>query len=322
MSTSTKSKHILIGGGSGFIGTALSKVLRARGDQVTLLSRTSGRHKITWDEIKDRGIPRCDVVINLAGKHILDMRRRWNERYKNEVIASRVETTEALVKAINEHPHPSKVFISTAGKCFYGSKVLLAHEHYSEVDERSKPIGMDFPADLVGMWEAAADGIDRSHVRHVKLRIGIVLASAERQSSTRKPSRFCITRGLLPLLRLPFSIGLGASFGKGNQPFPWVHIDDMVGLIMKAIDDRSMQGVYNVVAPGIVSNKLFTEVFAQKLRRPILWTIPEWLVRAIVGLDRSPILLLGQLVKPTRTLEAGYRFRFPDIDSALTDLTI
>ncbi len=180
---------------------------------------------------------------------------------------------------------------------------------------------MDFPAELVSLWEKAASHIDTSRVRHIKLRIGVVLGSIERKSHIGKLWRIGSARGFLPIIRLPFCLGHGATIGDGKQPFPWIHIEDMINLIVKSIDDRSMQGKYNGIAPGIVSNREFTEAFAKKLQRPIVWAVPKSVVRFIVGSERSSILLQGQLVKPKRTLEFGYKFKHSDIDSALSDLT-
>lgn len=266
-------------------------------------------------------MPQCDAVVNLAGKHILDPTRRWNESYREEVIASRVATTKTLVNAINRSENPPEVFISTAGKCFYGTHELNSETDYPELDEYSEPMGIDFPAELVSLWEEAASHIDTSKVRHVKLRIGVVLGSIERKSHIGKLWRIGSARGFLPIIPLPFCLGLGATIGDGKQPFPWIHIEDMVNLIIKSIDDRSMQGKYNGVAPGIVSNREFTEVFAKQLNRSIVWAVPKSVVTFIVGSERSSILLQGQLVRPKRTLESGYKFKYSDIDSALSDLT-
>ena len=300
-----RQRHVLIGGGSGFIGSALSTALRARGDSVTLISRSPGSGRITWDHLVRHGLPACDAVINLAGQHILNLRRRWNAAYRNEVIDSRVETTKKVVKALNESVSPPEVFISTAGKCFYGTRELAAAEPYPELDEESEPMGLDFPAELVGLWEAAADGVDASRIRHIKLRIGVVLAR---------------TGGVLPLLRLPFRLGLGAVIGTGNQLLPWIHLDDIVGILLHVIDRRETRGRYNAVSPEIVTNRVFMEGFARRLRRPLIWSVPEWIVRFLVGDERSSILLRGQLVRPRRTLEAGYIFRYPQLEPALRDL--
>jgi uncharacterized protein len=313
-------RHIMIGGGSGFIGNALTAALQARGDRVTVLSRTSGPGKITWQDLASQGLPACDVVVNLAGQHILDLTRRWDAAYRNEVINSRVETTRQLVKALNESPSPPAVFVSTAGKCFYGTRELDAAELYPELDEDSKPMGLDFPAELVGQWEAAADGVDGTRLRHVRLRIGVVLGKVERASHIGRLWQIGRARGFLPIIRLPFCLGLGAVIGTGQQPLPWIHIDDMVGILLHVIDRSDTRGRYNAVAPGIVTNRRFIEAFGRRLRRPVLWSAPAWLIRALVGEERSSILLQGQLVRPKRTLEAGYIFRYPELGSALDDL--
>ena len=309
-------KHILIGGGSGFIGSALTNALRARGDRVTILSRYPGAERVTWDDLAG-GIPDCDAVVNLAGEHILQPGRRWNAAYRDEVISSRTDTTKTLVDAINNSAKPPAVFVSTAGKCFYGTQ--MGATDYPELDEDSDPMGVDFPAELVGQWEKAADHLS-SDVRHVRVRIGSVLGKMERGSLLGRLWRIGRSRGLLPLVRLPFCFGLGARLGKGTQPFPWIHIDDMVGVLIRVIDQEDAIGRFNAVSPGIVSNADFTAAFARALHRPVVWSIPRWLIHWAVGPERASILVEGQNVVPKRTLEMGYQFRFPDIDCAMKDL--
>ncbi|MEM9436035.1 MAG: TIGR01777 family oxidoreductase [Pseudomonadota bacterium] len=314
------SKHVLIGGGSGFIGSALADALRARGDRVTVLSRTPGVGRITWEDVSERGIPACDAVVNLAGEHILQPGKRWTAGYRDEVIKSRVDTTRTLVDAINAHEAPPEVFVSTAGKCFYGTRSMAPGQAYPELDEDSQPMGMDFPAELVGQWETAADHLDHDRVRHVRVRIGIVLGAVRKQSFLGRLWRIGRARGVLPLVRLPFCLGLGARFGSGMQPFPWIHIDDMVGILLHVIDHPETDGRYNAVSPGIVSNRDFTAAFGRSLRRPVVWSVPAWLVNVAIGQERASILLEGQNVVPKRTLAAGYSFRYPTIDGALEDL--
>ncbi|WP_439817675.1 TIGR01777 family oxidoreductase [Zavarzinia sp. CC-PAN008] len=313
-------RHIVIGGGTGFIGSALARALVARGDHVTLISRQPGPGRMTWADLERDGLPRCDAVVNFAGQHILDLRRRWDDTYRQEVVRSRVDTTRALVKAMNESATPPLLFISTAGKCFYGTRELDQAEAHPELDEESQPMGRDFPSELVALWEAAADGVDTRRIRHAKVRIGVVLGAVERTSLLGRLWQVGRARGFLPLIRLPFCLGVGAVIGRGSQPLPWVHIADVVGILLHVIDQRETQGRYNAVAPGIVTNRQFIEALARRLRRPILWSVPEWLVRRVVGDERSSILLRGQLVKPRRTLAAGYRFIYPDLVPALEDL--
>lgn len=311
--------HVVIGGGSGFIGCALTRALRERGDTVTWISRTPGQNRVTWDRLATQGLPACDAVVNLAGKHILNLKEPWNDRYKAALIASRVDTTLSLVRAINSSDRPPSVFVSTAGKCFYGTREVTAGSAYPKLDEDSAPMGTDYPAELVRQWEHAADGVD-PRVRHVKVRIGVVLGAVERKSILGRLWRIGATRGFLPIIRLPFCVGLGCTLGSGKQPFPWIHIDDMVGVLLHVIDRGEANGRYNAVSPGIVDNRAFTHAFAKALRRPVAWSAPGWLVRSIVGPERSSILLEGQHVVPRRTLESGYRFQFPSIDSAMSDL--
>ena len=313
-------RHIIIGGGSGFIGAALTDALRERGERVTWISRTSGKDRMTWDELAQNGLPECDVVINFAGQHILDIRRKWNDAYRDEVINSRIETTKTLVDAINKMQTPSKTFISTAGKCFYGTKEMADGEAYPELDETSSPMGMDFPAELVSQWEAAAEHVDTSRVRHIQLRIGVVLGAIQRKSYIGKLWRIGKARGFLPIIRLPFCLGLGAIIGSGKQLFPWIHLDDMTGILLHVIDNTHLTGRYNAVSPGIVNNHDFTQSFAKYLKRPIRWSVPAWVIKRIVGEERSSILLKGQLVRPKRTLESGYKFKFPTIDDAMNNL--
>lgn len=313
-------RHYVIGGGSRFIGSALTKALRHRGDRVTWISRIAGPDRITWAALEQNGLPRCDAVVNLAGMHILNPGRRWNDEYRSEVMRSRVETTRTLVAAINHSPHPPEVFVSTAGKCFYGTQELGAANPQPELDEDSAPQGIDFPAELVGLWEQAAEGVESDRVRHVRVRIGVVLGSVDRSTRLGKLWRIGRSRGFLPIIRLPFCLGLGATLGTGRQMFPWIHIDDMTGILLHLLDRPDLSGRYNAVSPGIVTNAAFTRAFARQLGRPVVWAVPEWLVRWLVGDERSSILLRGQLVRPRRTIKSGYLFKYPMISDALADL--
>ncbi len=224
------------------------------------------------------------------------------------MLKSRVDTTRALVRGLNAMPKPPRVFVSTAGKCFYGTAEVATNASYPVLDEDSAPMGLDFPAELVAQWEKAADGIDGGRIRHLSIRIGVVLGTIKRTSLLGKLWPVGRGHGFLPLVRLPFCMGIGASVGHGRQPVPWIHIDDAVGIFEHLINDEHSHGRFNAVAPGIVNNREFAKALARQLRRPLLWAVPSWLVRAVVGEERASILLEGQYVVPRRTLEAGYRF--------------
>ena len=313
--------HILIGGGSGFIGSALTARFRARGDTVTWISRSPGPDRITWQDVERGAIPACDAVINLAGQHILDVRRRWNDAYRDEVLRSRVDTTRALVRALNAMERPPAVFISTAGKCFYGTAEVAAHETYPELDEHSQPVGMDFPADLVARWEEAASGIDAARIRHVSVRIGVVLGAIEATSTVRKLWRVGRAHGFLPIIRLPFCLGLGASMGHGRQPVPWIHMSDAVELFLFLTDSTSTKGRYNAVAPGIVDNRDFTlelspgtcagQLYGRRRRG---WCV-TWSERTA-----PPSCWRARTSGRSGPWRPGFRFRYPALDDAMDDL--
>ena len=314
-------EHIIIGGGSGFIGSHLTKTLRKRGNRVTWISRQAGQNRITWHDLAEHGLPQCNAVINLAGQHILDLRKRWTRRYRDQVISSRVETTRSLVDAINDSASPPAVFISTAGKCFYGTRNTATDHKYPELDEYSEPVALDYPAELVHQWEAATDHLDRRRVRHVKLRIGIVLGYVQHKRILDVIRHISQDRGAVPAAYLAFRLGLGATIGHARQPFPWIHLADMVAIIQLAINNPKMAGIYNAVAPQVVSNQRFVQELSAQTGGRIRWNIPPAMIEWLVGKERASILLEGQHIKPRRTLAAGYRFKHPDIRSALSDLT-
>ena len=299
-----KIKTVLIAGGSGFIGRFLAKRLRSQGWKVIILSRSPQRGDITWAQIESNGLPPCDAVVNLAGKHILDMRKRWTQSYIDELLSSRLQTTRTLVKLINSSKVPPKVFLSVSGKCFYGTS------QEKTFGENQGP-GEDFPGQLCDQWERAAREIDTSKVRHIQIRVGIVLGPVKEN---------LFNTGILPLLRLTFMCGLGSKFGDGKQYFPWIHIDDVTGLMSKSLTTNSMSGIYNIVSPNIVSNEKFMHALGVTLNRPVLFRIPVRMIQFIVSKDRMPILTEGQHVIPKRTLAAGYQFKFPNLEPALNDL--
>lgn len=300
--------HMVIAGGTGFIGSALTAALRRRGDRVTAISRQPGIGRITWDDLAAQGLPTCDATIHLSGEHILQPGRRWTEAYRSEVMGSRVRTTRWLVDAIGAAARPPEVFVSTVGKCLYG------HAASTEtLDERDMRDTGDFPNRLSRAWVAEAARV-RSDVRHVQLRLGIVFAHSTQDGGS------ALRRGVFPVFRALFERGLAFGFGDGTQGLPWVHIDDVVALYLAALDGTAMRGPYNAVAPAATTNGMFARALAARLGVRFGGFLPKPLVHAVVGAERVGILTHGQLVHPTRTLASGFRFRFPTLSAALDDL--
>lgn len=301
--------HVIIAGGTGFIGSALAAGLRARGDRVTIVSRRPGAGRLAWDELRARGLPACDAAVHLSGEHILQPGRRWSKAYRAEVMGSRVRTTRWLVDAINAAAQPPKVFLSTVGKCLYGPA-----SSDETLDERHLRHTEDFPNRLSRAWAAEAARV-RDDVRHVQLRLGIVFARQLPDNGT-GPFR----RGVFPMFRSLFGRGLAFGFGDGTQGLPWVHIDDVVALYLAALDRVDMRGPYNAVVPTPTTNGMFARALAARLGVPFRGFLPRTLIHAAVGAERVGILTRGQFVHPARTLASGFRFRFPTLEAALDEL--
>ncbi|KAF6132749.1 short chain dehydrogenase/reductase family 39U member 1 [Phyllostomus discolor] len=197
--------RVLVGGGTGFIGTALIHLLKARGHEVTLVSRKPGPGRITWDELATSGLPSCDAAVNLAGENILNPLRRWNEAFQKEVLSSRLETTQLLARAITKAPQPPQAWVLVTGVAYYQPSLT------AEYDEDSPGGDFDFFSNLVTRWEAAAR-LPGDSTRQVVVRSGVVLGRGG---------------GAIGHMLLPFRLGLGGPIGSGQQFFPWIHIGDL-----------------------------------------------------------------------------------------------
>ncbi|XP_046396300.1 epimerase family protein SDR39U1 [Ischnura elegans] len=289
---------VVIGGGSGFIGTALTSVLKRKGYNTVIVSRMPGPQRISWTELASSGLPKgCSAVINLAGQNILDPTRRWTPGFKQNVWSSRVNTTKALSTAICNADCKPSVFVTVSGVGYY--KPSLTDEY----TEDSPGGNFDFLSKLCTEWEAAAK-LAGDDVRRVTIRSGIVLGR---------------NGGMIQQLYLPFWMGLGGPIGNGLQPLPWIHISDMARLFMFALEGKDGKmpcGVYNGVAPGCVTNAEFTKAFASAIRRPAFIPVPHFALNIAFGEERAKIMTEGQRVKPCKALEDGFVFLYPEIDSA------
>jgi uncharacterized protein (TIGR01777 family) len=282
--------NIAIAGANGFIARNLITELEADHHTIIPLKRSilSSPEKLAV-LLND-----ADVVINLAGAPIL---QRWNDRNKKEILSSRLDTTRNIVMAINSMPDQSKprTFISASAIGIYRPGEMHTDE--------SKSYTRDFVGEVVRQWENAS--LDLSpKVRRIVFRIGLVLGK-ESQTIQR----------LLPV----FKLGLGGKIGSGKQPFPFVHIFDVVNAIIWGIQHDRASGVYNLVAPDDIDNKTFTDVLANSLNRPAIFTVPAFSLKLAYG-EASSLLLKSPVVKPQRLISEGFAFLFPDIQSCIAEI--
>ncbi|KAF4089413.1 hypothetical protein AMELA_G00066120 [Ameiurus melas] len=276
--------RVLIGGGSGFVGRELTKLLKVKGHEVTVISRQPGPGRITWTDLESAGLPVCDAVVNLAGENILNPLRRWSESYRADVFNSRLKTTRTCYRANGETTYT----------------------------EDSEWTPFDVWSQLVKEWEEAGQLPENitKNTRQVIIRSGVVLGRGG---------------GAIQQMLTPFWLGLGGTLGSGNQPFPWIHVSDLAGIISHSLDPTrvpasSQPEVFNGVAPALNTNCQFTQELGRVLKRPTLLPVPEFFLRAALGRDRAIILTRGQRVVPKRTLESGFQFQYPDLTSALRQI--
>lgn len=296
-------KQVLVTGGTGFIGEALVNQLLDAGHTVTVLARDPLRAAYLFDGrarcVRELGKlghgERFDVVINLAGAPVAGP--RWSPRRQAQLLASRVATTEALLGWMRHATHKPALWIQASAIGYYGVR-----DGSEQLDENASK-GEGFMAKLCAHWEAAARPATELGVRQVVLRLGVVFGPG----------------GALPALLMPLRLGFGGRMGDGRQIMSWVHRDDVLQVMARAMDDTSMNGTYNLVAPEPVSQAEFVAAAGTLLKRPVWLHVPAAPVRLIAG-EMAELFFDGQRVQPTRLQQAGHRFQYPTLDSALRDL--
>lgn len=298
---------VLITGGTGLIGRRLSEVLTEKGYEVMLLSR-SGASSFTYStyrwspehqEIAYDAISRADYVVHLGAENI--GAKRWTESRKRKIMSSRVKSGQLLAKSIKKNDKKIKAYISASAIGYYGA--VTGEKIFREED----PPGDDFLGTTCQAWEKPARTISDQGIRTVILRIGVVLAKET---------------GALPRLVRPIKYGLGAALGSGQQYIPWIHLDDLVGILVKSIEDEEMDGVYNAVSPEPVNNEVFTQVAARVLKRPLVMPkIPAFMLRMYLG-EMADVVLEGSRVSSDKISAAGYRFVYPALEKALADILL
>lgn len=294
---------IAICGGTGFIGQSLIKHWMTQGHHIIIVTRrlpsTATTHEqmeyITWDQLEHHpeDLENLDALINLAGA---SLSQRWSRPAKQRIIDSRLSTVSAVSKLVSLLRNKPAVVIQASAVAIYGTSLEETFE------ETSPTRVMDFPSGVVQQWEAASDSIEG--VRLVKLRISVVLGD---------------DGGAYPMMRLPFKLGVGGRNGSGQQWMSWIHILDMVRLIEFCILHPGIEGAVNAAAPQPVTNDQFGRAIAAVHHRPYWFPIPKFLLKGVLG-ELSLILLEGQCVIPSKALEHGFRFTYPDINEALQDL--
>mgnify|MGYP005840518777 CR=1 FL=1 len=296
--------RVLVTGGSGFVGSELCRRLVIHGHDVTVLTRSPQRaagrlpDSVTLvqslDEVASNA--RIDALINLAGEGIAS--RPWSATRKQQLLQSRVGTTEALAALVDRLQHKPALLINASAVGFYGDAGS------AELTESSPAVKRDFSYLLCDAWEHAARDLARHGVRITILRIGVVLGKGGGMLAR-----------LLPLYRL----GLGAQLGDGRQWLSWIHLEDLVNLLLTCLERPGSEGVYNAVAPEPVSYARFHRTLAQKLHRPALLRVPALPLKLALG-EMSVLLLGGQKVLPARLIRQGFAFRFATLGSALDDI--
>ena len=273
--------RVTITGASGLIGTKLRAALQARGDEVIPVS------------LRDRGpIEVGDVVVHLAGENVA---QRWTDESRKRIEESRVEGTRRVVEAINHAETRPTALISSSAVGYYG-------KHGDEQLDESTPPGDDFLARVCVAWEHEAQ---QAQTRVVLVRTGVVLDKSA---------------GALAKMLLPFKLGVGGPVAGGDQYMPWIHIDDVVGIYLAAIDDARWTGPVNATAPEPVTNKEFSRALGRALHRPAIAPIPGFAIRTLYG-DMAEIVTEGQRAVPKRTLALGYQFSYTDLEDALKKAT-
>lgn len=292
-------KRVLVTGGTGFVGYKLRSALAARGHWVAIATRSpdakralqSGIEYVPW--LPD--LSKYDAIVHLAGANLFD--RRWSAAYKEEIRASRVDGTRKLVDAIAAAAKKPSVLVSGSAIGIYGDRGNV------ELSENAT-FGDDFLASVCKEWEREAERAQTLGVRTVLLRTGVVLGQGG---------------GALKALLPPFKLGLGGPIGSGKHWMSWIHIDDLVGLIIAAIETPTLTGALNGVAPGACTNKDFTKALGRALHRPTIFPLPPPALRLMLG-EVATVLTASQRCVPRKARDCGYQFKFGDIDACLRNL--
>lgn len=299
---------VLVTGGTGFIGKILIGKLLSIGHEVVVLTRNKEKalkllgnkvSAVEWDHslliVPTEELENTDAVINLAGESIAG--GRWTDKRKEQIISSRTKTTKSLVEAISDNVIKPKVLINASAIGYYGF-----HSDDKKIDEKG-PAGEDFLAEVTARWEEEADKAETFDVRVAKLRIGLVLGK----------------EGALKQMLTPFKMFIGGPMGSGEQWYSWIHVDDLVEIILYTLNNEEVSGSINCTAPQAVKMKDFSKVLGEVMKRPSWLKIPGSVLKIALG-EMSDLLLKGQRVYPKRLMDTGYKFKYKELDKALANI--
>lgn len=298
-------ERVIITGGTGLIGKHLSGKLKEKGYNVSLLSSKSKQDNdipvYFWNpeknEIDRKAISSADYIIHLAGAGIGD--KRWTRKRRQVISDSRIKTCELIFNSVQETGTKLKAFISASAIGYYGT--ITSDKVFTETDHPAN----DFLGEICRKWEQAADRFYESGIRTVKIRTGVVLTT-EGGALAR----------MIPAVRS----GFGSALGSGRQYLPWIHVEDLCNIYIKAIEDTSLSGAYNAVAPEHITNEAFMRTLAKVLKKPFFFPdIPAITMKLLFG-KMSGILLKGSRVSSDKIISAGYAFQFPNLENALKNL--
>jgi uncharacterized protein (TIGR01777 family) len=296
---------VLITGGTGLIGKRLQKKLPEKGFKVSILSsdksKVNGINVFSWapnkGEINKRAIAEADYIINLSGENIGE--KKWSPKQKDAIFSSRLHTTNLLFEAVREYNKNLKAFISASAVGYYGA--ITSEKIFTETDAPAS----DFLGTVCQKWEEAADQFTSINIRTVKIRTATVLSSND---------------GALGKMLGPVKKGFGAALGNGDQYLPWIHIDDLCDIYIKAIEDETMRGAYNAVAPEHKTNKEFMRELAKTFNKPFWFPkAPSFVLKMMLG-EMSDLVLKGSRVSSEKIIAKGFKYKFPLLSPALKDL--
>lgn len=295
---------ILITGGTGLIGTEITRQLQAKNHQVVYLSRSPGKNELgvkeyAWDPdkggIDESAFENIGAIINLAGANL---NKRWTPQYKSLILRSRVDSTRLLFETVQKKNIPLKAFVSASAVGYY-------QHSFQKLHTEGDPPGNDFLSLVCQKWEQEAQNFELLNIRTVRCRIGIVLSK---------------DGGALPAIAKPVKLGLGAPLGKGKQWMPWIHLEDVAAAFVHCLENENCHGVYNLAGTYNVTNNELTREVSKVLHRPYFMpAVPSLALKLVMG-EMATIALSSTKADNGKLVSSGFTYRFSDLNHALSDL--